>query len=203
MYDWAKKRKYVSSNPAKGIDKIYVKGDGATPWKAVDVKKFFAKHKPGSKAHVAMSVLLWTGCRVEDLTVLGRSHECVIDGVDAVRWQPSKKGSTEVTVPLLPALRAATRAPKVQGATYVLGRGVNLLQAVTACRQCSSGGAKMPSFRFCPRTASVKGLLNYWRNKGAANTKSWPFSDTRRLKLQRSTHGALSVGSSRLEPWNE
>lgn len=123
MYDWAKKRKFVSSNPAKGIDKIYIKGDGATPWKAADVKQFFAKHKSGSKAHVAMSVLLWTGCRVEDLTILGRKNEHVIDGVEAVRWQPSKKGSSEVTVPLLPALKAATRAPTVQGATYVLGRG--------------------------------------------------------------------------------
>lgn len=123
MYEWAKKRKYVSSNPAKGIDKVYIKGDGATPWKADDVKKFFVEHKTGSKAHVAMSVLLWTGCRIEDLTILGRKHECIIDGVEAVRWQPSKKGSTEVTVPLLPALKVATRAPTVQGATYVLGRG--------------------------------------------------------------------------------
>lgn len=123
MYDWAKKRRYVSSNPAKGIDKIYIKGDGATPWKAKDVKAFFIKHKLGSKAHVAMSVLLWTGCRIEDLTALGRKHEQVIDGVEAIRWMPFKKGSSEVTVPLLPALKDATRAPTVQGVTYVLGRG--------------------------------------------------------------------------------
>ena len=121
MYDWAKKRKYVHSNPARGIDKIYEKGDGATPWKAKDVKTFFAKHKEGEKAHVAMSVLLWTGCRIEDLTMLGRGHECQIDGIEAIRWTPLKKGSSEVTVPLLPLLKSATRTPKIQGATYVLG----------------------------------------------------------------------------------
>lgn len=123
MYDWAKKRKRVTSNPARGIDKIYEKGDGATPWKAADVKAFFAKHKAGTKQHVAMSVLLWTGCRIEDLTILGRQHECEIDGIWAVRWMPLKKGSSEVTTPLLTPLKAATRAPKVQGGTYVLGRG--------------------------------------------------------------------------------
>ncbi|MFC3208080.1 tyrosine-type recombinase/integrase [Aquamicrobium soli] len=123
MYDWAIKRKHVGTNPARGIDKVYEVGDGATPWSGADVKQFFAHHKKGTKAHVAMSVLLWTGCRIEDTTILGRSHECVIDGVPAVRWQPLKKGSSEVSVPLLAPLKDATRAPKIQGATYLLGRG--------------------------------------------------------------------------------
>lgn len=123
LYDWAMERKKVKTNPARGIRSIYQKGSGATPWKAADVKKFFARHKPGSKLHVAISVLLWTGCRIEDLTQLGRRHECVIGGVDAVRWVPFKKGTTEVCIPLLEPLRAATRAPVVQGDTYVLGRG--------------------------------------------------------------------------------
>ncbi len=123
LYDWAIARKYVMSNPARGIDKVYQKGDGATPWKAADVKAFFMKHKPGSKPHVAMSVLLWTGCRIEDLTILGRGYEQVIDGVEALRWTPLKKGSSEVTIPLLQPLKDATRAPTVQGTTYVLGRG--------------------------------------------------------------------------------
>ncbi|MFN7093268.1 MAG: tyrosine-type recombinase/integrase [Allorhizobium sp.] len=123
LYDWAMERKRVKENPARGIRSIYRKGEGATPWKAADVKKFFATHKAGSKPHVAMSVLLWTGCRIEDLTKLGRRHECVIDEVEAIRWVPFKKGSSEVCIPLLEPLRAATRAPVVQGETYVLGRG--------------------------------------------------------------------------------
>lgn len=123
LYDWAVERKYVKENTARGIKSVYRKGDGATPWKAADVKKFFVEHKSGSKPHVAMSVLLWTGCRIDDLTMLGRRHECTIDGIEAVRWMPRKKGSSEVCIPLLEPLRAAVRAPTVQGNTYVLGRG--------------------------------------------------------------------------------
>lgn len=123
LYDWAIERKRVKVNPARGIRSIYRKGDGATPWKAADVKQFFSKHLPGTKPHASMSVLLWTGCRIEDLTMLGRKHECVIDGLDALRWVPMKKGSSEVCIPLLEPLRAATRALKVQGDTYILGRG--------------------------------------------------------------------------------
>ncbi len=68
-------------------------------------------------------VLVCTLCRVEDLTFLGRKYETVIDGVEMLRWTPTKKGSSEVTMPLLAPLRAAIRAQKVVGETYVLGRG--------------------------------------------------------------------------------
>ncbi len=123
MYAWAKKRKLVNENPAVGIDRIYVKGDGAEPWSARDIRRYLNHHKLGTKAHAAIHILLWTNCRIEDLTVLGRKHECVVEGVDAIRFQPSKKGASEVTVPLMPQLVKATRAQKVQGATYILGRG--------------------------------------------------------------------------------
>lgn len=159
MYDWALDRKHVTSNPARDIRKVYVKGDGATPWKAADVCAFFAKHRAGSKAHVAMSVLLWTGCRIEDLTVLGRAHECVIDGVEALRWSPLKKGSSDVAIPLLPPLKIATRAPTVQGATYVLGRGG---------KPFSSGDSMSAMFKRWCRDAGLAHLSAHGVRKGLA-----------------------------------
>jgi integrase len=157
MYDWAIKRKKVKSNPARGIERIYEKGGGATPWKAADVKKFFSHHKPGSKAHVAMSILLWTGCRIEDTTILGRGHECVIDGIPALRWQPLKKGSSEVSVPLLPPLKEAMRAPKVQGSTYLLGRGG---------KPYSSGDSASAMFKGWCRDAGLPHLSAHGVRKG-------------------------------------
>ncbi|UDF29313.1 UNVERIFIED_ORG: tyrosine-type recombinase/integrase [Roseateles sp. XES5] len=159
MYEWARKRKQVFSNPAKGIDRVYKKGDGATPWKAADVRAYLATHKSGTKPHAAISVLLWTGCRIEDLTILGRKHECVIEGIEAVRWMPSKKNSTEVTVPLLPPLKEATRAPKVQGATYVLGRGG---------KPYSSGDSMSAMFKRWCQEAGLPHLSAHGVRKGLA-----------------------------------
>lgn len=159
MYDWAIERKYVQTNPARGIKPIYIKGEGATPWKAADVKKFYEKHKPGTKAHVAMSVLLWTGCRIEDLTMLGRGHECILDDVEALRWTPLKKGSSEVSIPLLAPLKTATRAPKVQGATYVLGRGG---------KPFASGDSMSAMFKRWCRDASLGHLSAHGVRKGLA-----------------------------------
>lgn len=123
MYRWAKKRGFIKVNTALDVDRSYIKGTGAIPWKDADIKQFLTYHPPGTKAHMAMMVLVCTLCRVEDLTFLGRKFETSINGVEMLRWTPTKKGSSEVTIPLLSPLRAAIRAQKVIGETYVLGRG--------------------------------------------------------------------------------
>ena len=159
MYDWAVERKYIPENTAKGIKQIYRKGDGATPWKAADVKKFFATHKYGSKPYIAMNVLLWTGCRIEDLTILGRKFECVLDGIEALRWTPLKRGSSEVSLPLFAPLKAATRSATVQGNTYVLGRGGN---------PYASGDAMSAMFKHWCREAGLNELSAHGVRKGLA-----------------------------------
>jgi len=159
MYDWALERNYIAENTAKGIKQIYRKGSGATPWKAADVKAFFAKHKYGSKPYIAMNVLLWTGCRIEDLTVLGRKFECVIEGMEALRWTPLKRGSTEVSLPLFAPLKAATRSATVQGNTYVLGRGGN---------PYASGDAMSAMFKHWCREAGLPELSAHGVRKGLA-----------------------------------
>lgn len=159
MYDWAVERKHVSQNTAKGIKQVYKKGDGATPWKAADVKAFLAHHRYGSKPYVAMHILLWTGCRIEDLTMLGRRFECVIDGIEALRWMPLKKGSSEVCIPLFDTLKRATRSPKVQGNTYVLGRGGN---------PYASGDAMSAMFKQWCKSAGLDHLSAHGVRKGLA-----------------------------------
>lgn len=44
----------------------------------------------------------------------------MIEGIRAISWQPQKKGSAPVTIPLMPPLFRATRAAKIQGDTYLL-----------------------------------------------------------------------------------
>lgn len=125
MYDWAKRRKYIGENPALGIERINKKSKGATPWSVADVRQFLDYHREGTKPHAALHVLLWTGCRIDDLTHLGRHNETTVNGIHAIKFQPKKRGSAEVMVPLAPALKRATRAQKIQGKTYILGSGGN------------------------------------------------------------------------------
>lgn len=121
MFAWAMQpeRRLLDSNPTTGIAKIN-RGTGATPWSVNDMKRFRERHPAGTMAHLALSLFMFTACRIEDVVRFGRGNEVTIDGVRSLHWQPAKKGSRPVTVPILPPLERALRAQKVIGPTYLL-----------------------------------------------------------------------------------
>ena len=119
MYQWGEARGLVTSNPAKGIGKIN-NGKGARPWSLDDLTKYRERHPQGTMAHLALSLFMFTAGRIGDVYQFGRRDETTRDGQTWLDWQPAKRGSTRVTIPMLPPLFKATRAAKVVGATYLL-----------------------------------------------------------------------------------
>jgi len=119
LYRWAIDRGYVSDNPAKGVSRIN-KGKGAVPWSVDDLRQYRERHPPGTMAHLALTLFMFTACRIGDAAVLGRAHERRDGAVTWLEWQPEKKGSTPVSVPILPPLADAIAAQKVVGPTYLL-----------------------------------------------------------------------------------
>jgi integrase len=118
-YAWAVERGDIEANPVR-VATIHRSRGGATPWTAADLARFREVHPPGTMPHLWLTLQAFTGCRVGDALWLGRECEVTIDGVPHLHWQPRKKGSAPVTIPLLPPLWRATRAQKVIGAAYVL-----------------------------------------------------------------------------------
>jgi integrase len=116
MFKWLK----IRPNPASGIAKVHVNQGGATPWTSADLKKFMGNHPDGSNARIWLYLAMFSGARREDLATLGRSHEVERDGLVWMEWQPAKKGSAFVSIPMMPQLLEATRAMKVQGLAYLL-----------------------------------------------------------------------------------
>ena len=120
-YKWAVDRNIVSSNPAVGIPKIQ-QGNGATPWSIDDLRSFRRRHPLGSTPYLALSLFMFTACRISDIILLGRSNEKIINGVRHISWQPVKKGSAPVIVPILPPLERAIASMAVVGSTYLLNQ---------------------------------------------------------------------------------
>lgn len=135
MYEYAIERDYIGTNPAKGIRKIHVSKGGAKPWTADDLKAFRATHPPGTTAHLWLTLLMMTGCRIGDARILGRKHEISHDGAIWLEWQPGKKGSALVSVPMPPPLLKASRAMTVQGETYLLSEKGQPFGTVESLRQ--------------------------------------------------------------------
>jgi integrase len=120
LYAWAIERRLTDVNPAVGIGKIHTGQGGATPWTVADLSRYRDTHKPGTQAHLTLTLFMFTACRIGDAVVLGRAHEETNGGITWLSWQPGKRGAKPVSIPMLPPLYAATRAQAVVGKTYLL-----------------------------------------------------------------------------------
>lgn len=79
VFSWALKPendvKGVTTNPARDITRLQSKRPGGHhTWSEDDVDQFQARHPTGTKAHLAMTLLLNCGGRLGDVIALGNQH---------------------------------------------------------------------------------------------------------------------------------
>lgn len=121
LYKWAIERGEIAQNPAAGIAPINrnPKG-GAEPWTAQDLLRFKEAHPKGTTAHLWLTLQAFTACRIGDAVWLGRDQETTRNGRTWLDWQPRKKGSAPVSMPMMQPLFDATRESKIIGPAYIL-----------------------------------------------------------------------------------
>ena len=88
-------------NPANGIRLPNLKTDGYHAWTEAEIEQFQERHALGTKARLALALLLYTGQRRGDVVRLGRQH--IRDGFVHMRQQ---KTSIELALPIHPTLAA-------------------------------------------------------------------------------------------------
>ncbi len=86
-------------NPATGIKRQRTKGEGWQPWSEPDIARYEARWEPGSRARLALVLLLAVGQRRGDVVRMGRPH--VRGGMLDVR---QSKTGTSLRIPMLPEL---------------------------------------------------------------------------------------------------
>lgn len=144
VYTWAQEREYIRHNPAAAIKAINVNpAGGAVPWSVAELKKFREHHPKGTAAHLWLTLHAFTACRIGDAIWLGRAQEVTRDGQLWLSWQPRKRGSAFVSIPMMPPLIAATRSS--DGPAYLLndkGKPFASVEAlrVRVQRWCSAAG---------------------------------------------------------------
>jgi integrase len=82
-------------DPTRDVRAIRVKSGGYHSWTDDEISKFEARHAVGSRARLALALLLYTGQRRSDVVRMGRQH--VRNG--ALQVQQMKTG-TELTIPV-------------------------------------------------------------------------------------------------------
>jgi integrase len=103
MFGWAVENDLMRANPAREIRKVQYASDGFHTWTTDEVRQFEERHPIGTKARLALALLLYLGVRRGDVVTLGRQH--VKDGW--LRMVPKKTRHKRRTVsekPILPML---------------------------------------------------------------------------------------------------
>ena len=74
LFAWAVRNGHVERDPTLGVKRVRYRTDGYPVWTVEDVAAFRAKHAIGTKARLALELLLLTGLRRSDLVTAGRQH---------------------------------------------------------------------------------------------------------------------------------
>lgn len=102
-------------DPTAGIKKMRHRTEGFTTWEEDHIESFLAKYEPGTRAHLAFCLLLYTGQRRGDVVRMGRQH--VRAGVLSI---VQHKTGQEVSIPIHPNLRAALDAQPRDNLTFIM-----------------------------------------------------------------------------------
>lgn len=108
----------IDADPTQGVKRAPIKTAGYRTWTEADIGAFEAKHAIGSRARLALALLLYTAQRRSDVVRLGRQH--VRDGLLHLRQQ---KTGTTLTIPVHPELAAVLEATPSDNLTFLTTAG--------------------------------------------------------------------------------
>ncbi len=105
LFSFALEYELAQRNPAKDVPYLKSGTDGYYSWSMEDVAAFEARHPVGSKARLALALLLYTGQRRSDVVRLGPQH--IKEGWITITQAKNKaRKPVTLSIPVLPELEA-------------------------------------------------------------------------------------------------
>lgn len=122
MFDWAcdEENAHAKTNPAKSVKYLPSNNpDGFKLWSEEDVAKYEARHPIGTKARLALDLMLYVGVRRSDVVRLGPQMEqagklCFTETKGRARQRKAHK------IPIVPELRASIDATPTGHLVYLV-----------------------------------------------------------------------------------
>jgi integrase len=120
VFKWGVKKKFAPHNPARDLS--YLKSnnpDGWHTWTIDEVQQFEERHPIGSKARLALALLLYTGQRRSDVIRFGKQH--AKHGVlTFTQYKGRNSKPHKLTLPILPVLQEIIEASPCGDLTYLV-----------------------------------------------------------------------------------
>lgn len=119
VFKWALDEELITSNPARDLSRLPIIAGGYHSWTVEEVAQFEARHPIGSKARLALALLMWTGVRRSDVVQLGRQHARG-GWLKFVQTKNSRRKPVTIEVPILPELQRVLDASPCGDLTYLI-----------------------------------------------------------------------------------
>lgn len=100
MYAWGTENGYPPNSDIIGVKDYHRSKGGAQSWTNADKARFLRRHGPGTMARRWFMLAHDTAGRIGDMHLLGPKNEEARDDQIVIRWQPKKRGSQGVAVPI-------------------------------------------------------------------------------------------------------
>lgn len=138
LFGWAIAQKNlglsITANPCREVTKLSYETDGFHTWTDDEVARFEAHYPVGSKARLALALLLYTGARRSDVVTFGPQHIRTIRRYDDAtqrhvdertlifvpRKTRRKKKVKQVTLPVLPLLQEVIEATPTSDLSFLV-----------------------------------------------------------------------------------
>jgi integrase len=145
--------KLIAKDPTIGVTRVRIKTEGYATWSEDDIAAFETKHAIGTRARLALALLLHTAQRRSDIVTMGRQH--VRNGIINVKQQ---KTGARLAIPIHPELQRIIDASEISGLTFL----------TTAAGQPFTPAGFTNWFRDCCKAAELpRGLSAHGLRKAA------------------------------------
>lgn len=119
LFAFAIEEDLAEQNPAKEVPRFRTGSTGFHTWTPEEVSRYEATHPIGTKARLALALLLFTGVRKSDVTRLGRQH--ARDGVHTFTQHKNRNRKIKrLSLPILPELQTVIDASATGDLTYLV-----------------------------------------------------------------------------------
>lgn len=173
VFSWACKPdvELMASNPARDVAFFAQEGDGYHSWTEEEIAQFEERHKVGTKARLALALLLYTGQRRSDIIQFGRQH--VTNGaLKFTQFKGRKKKPVTLELPIHPTLQKVIDASPCGDMTFLVNEFKRGFTAAgfgnwfrdrcneAGLKHCSAHGLrKAASARLAERGATEKQIM--------------------------------------------
>lgn len=133
VFKFGIEQQYCQNNPARDVPYIKTGSQGFHAWSLQEVEQYEAKHPVGTKARLALAILLYTGARRSDVVQFGKQHVRAAEHMSielrqahSGRWlqytqhKNRNKKPVTLTLPILPELEQILAASPLGDLTWLV-----------------------------------------------------------------------------------